>query len=94
MSKRSNSHMTRNVHGDTKEVAKQIKELGGASAVHRLSRGAFTRKLLKKRKVVSPNTSGKIKIKAGLWILPKKKINTELQKQKFIESMKQKFNII
>lgn len=46
--------------------------------------GERVRKLLKSLNIKSPDVSGRIEIKPGLWVVPKKEIKTAIQLEAFI----------
>lgn len=56
--------------------------------------GEKTRKKLKKLKIVSPPTQGKVLIGKGIWVVPNKKFKNEKAKQEWIACKRYQLNII
>lgn len=71
-----------------------IGDLKGGNTHHHKSQGQRTREALEKKGVISPDTSQAIQIKPGLSITPKEEFKTPLDRLKWIERMKVKFNIV
>ena len=55
--------------------------------------GDITRSLLKRKGIVSPNTSDKIKIVEGFYIKPKKIFKNDKEKKIWIDQMIEKYDL-
>lgn len=60
---------------------------------NKLSPGVQTSKVLKAKKIKSPKVETAIKIKHGLWIVPKTPIKTQKQLKNFIDEQLKKFKL-
>ena len=76
-----------------KEVKNEQELLSQIKGRGKLSAGEITRRILKKKKIYSPSISGKIKIKPGLWIVPKKELKTQKQIDAYVEKFKLNYGI-
>ena len=70
-----------------------IQDLRGGNTHHHQSQGERTRNALDKRGVLSPNVKEAIQISPGLKITPREELLTDLDRLKWIERMKIKYNV-
>ena len=70
-----------------------LNQLRGGNTNHHKSKGEITQILLNNLGVVSPETRHAIQIKPGLSITPKEEFKTDLDRLKWVERMRTKYNI-
>ena len=90
---RTQKHFTRTVGRDMKAIKEDNKKIGGLKAYNKLSNGELTRRLLKRRKVESPDTQTRVKIAPGFWVIPKAELKTVAETAMFIEEMRMKYQL-
>lgn len=56
--------------------------------------GVITAMILKKKKIKSPSTAGRVRIGKGIEVVPKVKFKNKIEKRLWIHEQRKKFNII